>query len=100
MEVRHRLEALLAAPNIASKRWVYEQYDSMVRTNTVQSFAADSAVLRVKELPGRAIAVATDCNSRYVYLNPYVGGAIAVCEAARNVVCSGALPVAITKPRL
>ncbi len=89
-------DMLLASPNIASKRWVYEQYDSMVRTNTVQSFAADSAVLRLKELPGTGIAVATDCNSRYVYLNPYVGGMSAVCEAARNVVCSGALPVAIT----
>ncbi|HVZ39633.1 MAG TPA: phosphoribosylformylglycinamidine synthase subunit PurL [Candidatus Kapabacteria bacterium] len=87
---------LLTAPNIASKRWVYEQYDSMVRTNTVQSFRADSAVMRLKEIPGRGIAVATDCNSRYVYLNPYVGGMSAVAEAARNVVCSGALPVAIT----
>ncbi len=89
-------EMLLSAPNIASKRWVYEQYDSMVRTNTAQSFGADSAVIRLKEIPGKAIAVATDCNSRYVYLNPYVGGMIAVAEAARNVVCSGALPVAIT----
>ncbi len=89
-------DALLAAPNIASKRWVYEQYDSMVRTNTAQSFNADSAVIRLKEIPGKAIAVATDCNSRYVYLNPYAGGMIAVAEAARNVVCSGAQPVAIT----
>jgi len=89
-------EALLNSPNIASKRWVYEQYDSMVRTNTVQSFTSDAAVIRIKELPGRALAVATDCNSRYVYLNPYVGGMIAVCEAARNVACTGALPVAVT----
>ncbi len=89
-------EKLLSSPNIASKRWVFEQYDSMVRTNTVQSFSADSAVIRLKELPNRAIAVSTDCNSRYVYLNPYVGGMIAVAEAARNVVCSGAQPVAIT----
>jgi phosphoribosylformylglycinamidine synthase len=89
-------EMLTGAPNIASKRWVYEQYDSMVRTNTVQSFGSDSAVIRLKEIPGKAIAVATDCNSRYVYLNPYVGGMIAVAEAARNVACSGALPVAIT----
>jgi phosphoribosylformylglycinamidine synthase len=89
-------EMLLASPNIASKRWVYEQYDSMVRTNTVQSFKADSAVIRLKEIPGKGIAVATDCNSRYVYLDPYVGGMIAVVEAARNVACSGAQPVAIT----
>ncbi len=89
-------DRLLGAPNIASKRWVYEQYDSMVRTNTVQSFKADSAVIRLKEIPGRAIAVSTDCNSRYVYLNPYVGGMTAVAESARNVVCSGAEPVAIT----
>lgn len=87
---------LLTAPNIASKRWVYEQYDSMVRTNTTQSFDSDAAVLRLKEVPGKGIAVATDCNSRYVYLNPYRGGAIAVAEAARNVACSGATPVAIT----
>jgi phosphoribosylformylglycinamidine synthase len=89
-------DILLSSPNIASKRWVYEQYDSMVRTNTVQSFAADSAVLRLKEIPGKGIAVKTDCNSRYVYLNPYVGAMIAVAEAARNVACSGAQPVAIT----
>ncbi len=89
-------ERLLTAPNIASKRWVYEQYDSMVRTNTTQSFDSDAAVIRLKEVPGKAIAVATDCNSRYVYLNPYQGGAIAVAEAARNVACTGATPVAIT----
>jgi phosphoribosylformylglycinamidine synthase len=89
-------DLLLASPNIASKRWVYDQYDSMVRTNTVQSFSADAAVIRLKEIPGKAIAVKTDCNSRYVYLNPYVGGMSAVVEAARNVVCTGAEPVAIT----
>jgi phosphoribosylformylglycinamidine synthase len=89
-------DLLLTSPNIASKRWVYEQYDSMVRTNTVESFKADAAVIRLKELPGKAIAVKTDCNSRYVYLNPYVGGMIAVIESARNVACTGAEPVAIT----
>jgi phosphoribosylformylglycinamidine synthase len=96
VSLREAFELLLAAPNIASKRWVYEQYDSMVRTNTVQSFAADSAVIRLKEIPGKAIALSTDCNSRYVYLDPYVGGMIAVAESARNVACSGAVPVAIT----
>lgn len=89
------LEKLLNSPTIASKRWIYEQYDSQVRTNTV-SIKGDAAVLRIKEIPGRGIALTTDCNSRYVYLNPYEGGKIAVAEAARNVVCVGARPVAIT----
>ncbi len=86
---------VISSPNIASKRWIYEQYDSQVRTNTV-SIKGDAAVIRLKELPGKAIAVTTDCNSRYVYLNPYKGAMIAVAEAARNVVCVGAEPVAIT----
>lgn len=87
---------ILTSPTVASKRWVYEQYDSQVGTNSVLRADADAAVIRLKELPGKAIAVKTDCNSRYVYLNPYVGGTIAVAEAARNVVCTGAEPVAIT----
>jgi len=87
---------LLATPTIASKRWVFEQYDSQVGDNTVMRSGADAAVLRIKELPGKAVAVTTDCNSRFVYLNPYRGGLIAVAEAARNCVCVGALPVAIT----
>lgn len=86
---------LLSSPTIASKRWVYQQYDSQVRTNTI-SIKGDAAVLRIKELPGKGIAITTDCNSRYTYLNPYVGGMIAVLESARNVVCVGAKPVAIT----
>jgi len=86
---------LLSSTTIASKRWIYEQYDSQVRTNTV-SIKGDAAVMRIKELPGKGFAVCTDCNSRYVYLNPYQGGMMAVAEAARNVVCTGALPVAIT----
>lgn len=86
---------LLASPTIASKKWVYEQYDSQVRTNTV-SIAGDAALMRIKELPGKGFAVTTDCNSRYVYLDPYKGGMMAVAEAARNVVCVGAEPVAIT----
>ena len=86
---------LLTAPNIASKRWVYEQYDSQVRTNTV-NITGDAAVLRLKEIPGKGISVCTDCNSTYVYLDPYTGAVSAVAEAARNVVCSGAEPVAIT----
>lgn len=90
------LESLLKAPNIASKRWVHEQYDTMVRTNTVNApGASDSGVIRIKGT-NKGLALKTDCNGRYVYLNPRRGGQIAVAEAARNVVCSGAKPVAIT----
>lgn len=95
-ECTDALLKLLASPTIASKRWIYEQYDSQVMTNTVQRSGSDAAVIRIKELPGKAIAVTTDCNSRYTYLNPYRGGMIAVAEAARNCVCVGAEPVAIT----
>lgn len=90
------LQRLLAAPTITNKRWIYEQYDSQVGTNTVLRSNSDAAVMRIKELDNKGFAVTTDCNSRYVYLNPYRGGLIAVAEAARNVVCSGAEPVAIT----
>lgn len=89
------LYKLLTDPTIASKRWVYEQYDSQVRTNTV-NIKGDAAVLRLKEIPGKGIAMKTDCNSTHVYLNPYKGGMGAVCESARNVACVGARPVAIT----
>ncbi|MBI3259766.1 MAG: phosphoribosylformylglycinamidine synthase subunit PurL [Ignavibacteriae bacterium] len=86
---------ILNSPTIASKKWIYQQYDSQVRTNTM-NIKGDAAVMRIKELPGKGFAVCTDCNSRYAYLNPYRGGMIAVAEAARNVVCVGAEPVAIT----
>ena len=86
---------ILASPTIASKKWIFEQYDSQVQTNTV-SIKGDAAVLRLRQVPGKGIALSTDCNSRYVYLDPYEGGKAAVCEAARNVVCVGATPVAIT----
>jgi phosphoribosylformylglycinamidine synthase len=90
------LKKLLGSPNIASKRWVHEQYDTMVRTNTVNApGASDSGVIRIKGT-NKGLAVKTDCNGRYVYLNPRRGGQIAVAEAARNVVCSGAKPIAIT----
>jgi phosphoribosylformylglycinamidine synthase len=88
-------EMLLSSPNIASKRWVFEQYDSQVCTNTVR-ITGDAAVVRLKELPGKAVAVCTDCNSKFLFLNPYAGAVAAVAEAARNVVCTGATPVAIT----
>jgi phosphoribosylformylglycinamidine synthase len=97
---------LLSSPNIASKEWVYRQYDHMVQTNTVVLPGSDAAVLRLKEngrgthLGGgthlKGIAVTTDCNSRYCYLNPYRGAEIAVAEAMRNLVCVGAEPAGIT----
>ncbi|UOD34207.1 phosphoribosylformylglycinamidine synthase subunit PurL [Deferribacteraceae bacterium V6Fe1] len=86
---------LLNSPNIASKRWVYEQYDYMVRTNTVVNPGSDSAVLRIKESQ-KGIALSSDCNPRYCYVNPKKGGSLAVAEAARNVAMSGARPLAIT----
>ena len=84
------------SPNIASKRWIYEQYDSMILTNTLTTNApSDAAITRVKGTE-KALALTTDCNSAYVYADPYKGGLIAVAEAARNIVCSGGEPVAIT----
>ncbi|MDR0296206.1 MAG: phosphoribosylformylglycinamidine synthase subunit PurL [Prevotellaceae bacterium] len=88
--------ALTAHPNIASKRWVYEQYDSMVRTvNMSTNYPSDAGVVNIKNT-NKALAVCTDCNSRYVKADPEIGTMIAVAEAARNVVCSGAEPCAIT----
>lgn len=86
---------LISSPNIASKEWVYEQYDTMVRTNTVVLPGADAAVVRIKGTD-KALAMKTDGNGRYCYLNPRTGGRIAVAEAARNVVCVGGKPLAIT----
>ena len=89
------LLTLLKSPNITSKKYVYDQYDSTVRTNTMVGPGSDSAVIRLKET-NKALAISTDCNSKYVYLNPNIGAKMAVAEAARNVVCSGAEPLAIT----
>jgi phosphoribosylformylglycinamidine synthase II len=86
---------LLKQPTIASKEWVYDQYDYMVRTNTVVCPGSDAAVLRIRGTR-KALAMTTDCNSRYLYLDPETGGKIAVAEAARNIVCSGAEPLAVT----
>ncbi len=86
---------VFASPNIVSKRWVYEQYDSMVRTNTITGPGCDSAVVLIKDT-NKALAVKTDCNGRYVYLNPETGTKIAVAESARNIVCSGGKPLGIT----
>ncbi len=89
-------KAVFASPNIVSKRWVYEQYDSMVRTNSISTNQpSDAALVRVKGTD-KALAVTTDCNSAYVYADPYVGAMIAVSEAARNISCSGGIPAAIT----
>ncbi|GHU61415.1 phosphoribosylformylglycinamidine synthase subunit PurL [Clostridia bacterium] len=88
-------ERLLAQPTIASKQVVYQQYDYQVRTNTVVTPGSDAAVVRIRNTD-KAIAMTTDCNSRYLYLDPEIGGAIAVAEAARNIVCAGAKPLAIT----
>ncbi len=90
------LRRLLESPTIASKRWLYRQYDSTVRTNTVIGpGGGDAAVLRIRGSK-KGLALKTDCNGRYVYLDPRVGGRIAVAEAARNVACVGARPMAIT----
>jgi phosphoribosylformylglycinamidine synthase subunit PurL len=93
--VEEMLEKLLQQPTIASKEWVYNQYDYMVRTNTVVAPGSDAAVVRIRGTR-KALAMKTDCNSRYIYLDPETGGKIVVAEAARNVVCSGAKPLAVT----
>jgi phosphoribosylformylglycinamidine synthase len=86
---------LLDAPNIASKRWAFQQYDQVVGGNTVVGPGSDAAVLRVKGTK-KALAFSVDCNSRYCLLDPYVGAMSAVVEAARNVVCAGAEPLGVT----
>ncbi len=95
-DLRETALQLIQLPNIASKRWIYEQYDSMVGTGNTQTNApSDAAIVRVHGT-NKAIAMTTDCNSRYVWADPYKGAMIAVSEAARNIVCSGGTPVAIT----
>jgi phosphoribosylformylglycinamidine synthase subunit PurL len=86
---------LLKQATIASKEWVYDQYDYMVRTSTVVAPGSDAAVVRIRGTR-KALAMTTDCNSRYIYLDPETGGKIAVAEAARNIVASGGVPLAIT----
>jgi phosphoribosylformylglycinamidine synthase II len=89
------LKKLLASPNIASKQMIWEEYDHMVRTNTIVLPGSDAAVIRVKGTK-KALAMSVDCSSRYCRLDPYTGGMHAVAEAARNVACSGGKPMAIT----
>ena len=86
---------LLSSPNIISRESIYRQYDHQVQTNTVVSPGSDSALLRIKG-SSKSIALSTDCNSRYVYLDPYLGGIIAVAEACRNLSVTGAKPLALT----
>ena len=94
-EYNKTLLTLLSTPNITSKQFVFRQYDSTVRSNTVQGPGGAAAVIRLKGTQ-KGLAMSTDCNGRYVYLNPRMGGQIAVVESARNVVCSGGEPLAIT----
>ena len=96
VDCRETAARLIALPTIASKRWVYRQYDSMVGTgNTNTNAPSDAAVVLVKGTR-KGLAITTDCNSRYVYADPRKGAMIAVSEAARNIVCSGGLPLGVT----
>jgi len=95
-DLRTTAEQIVQLPSIASKRWVYQQYDSMVGANNISTNApADASIVRVKGTM-KGIAVTTDCNSRYVFADPYTGVMIAVSEAARNIVCSGGQPLGVT----
>ncbi|MCS7463753.1 phosphoribosylformylglycinamidine synthase subunit PurL [Paenibacillus doosanensis] len=94
-DLNDALEKVLASPSVASKEWVYNQYDYMVRTSTAVRPGSDAAVVTIHGTR-KALSMSTDCNGRYVYLDPEVGGMIAVAEGARNNVCSGAEPLAIT----
>ncbi|MBI1769796.1 MAG: phosphoribosylformylglycinamidine synthase subunit PurL [Bacteroidetes bacterium] len=95
-DLKESAKFLLSHPNICSKRWVYNQYDSMVGTvNQSTNFPSDAAIVNLKDTDS-ALAFKCDCNARYVYADPEVGASIAVSEAARNIVCSGGEPLAIT----
>lgn len=94
-DLKKTLSALLQRPTIASKEWVYSQFDSQARTNTVVAPGSSAGVIRVRGT-NKGLAMTADCNSRYIYLDPETGGKIAVAEAARNLICSGAEPIAAT----
>ena len=95
-DIKSIAEKMIALPNIASKKWIYNQYDSMVGTaNLNTNGPSDASVISIKET-SKALALTTDCNSRYVYSDPYIGCMIAVSEAARNIVCSGGFPLGVT----
>jgi phosphoribosylformylglycinamidine synthase len=95
-DLKGTAEKLVQIPNIASKRWVYVQYDSMVGTGNTSTNAPTDAAIVLAKPTGKALAVTTDCNSRYVYADPYKGAMIAVAESARNIVCSGGKPMGVT----
>ncbi|WP_297540599.1 phosphoribosylformylglycinamidine synthase subunit PurL [Amycolatopsis sp.] len=95
-ELRAAILKLIASPNQASKEWVTQQYDRYVRGNTVLSQPSNSGVVRIDESTGRGVAVSTDCNSKFVFLDPYAGAQAALAEAYRNVATSGATPVAVS----
>jgi len=93
--LKETLSALLQRPTIASKEWVYSQFDTQARTNTVVAPGSSAGVIRVRGT-NKGLAMTADCNSRYIYLDPETGGKIAVAEASRNLICSGAEPIAAT----
>jgi phosphoribosylformylglycinamidine synthase II len=95
-ELRIVAEQLIKLPNIASKRWVYTQYDSMVGAANASTNAPSDASIVLAKGTGKALAMTVDCNSKYVFADPYTGGMIAVAEAARNIVCSGGEPIGVT----
>ncbi|MDZ5783301.1 phosphoribosylformylglycinamidine synthase subunit PurL [Marinococcus luteus] len=94
-DAKETLTDLLKQPTVASKEWVYDQYDYMVRTNTAVQPGSDAAVLRVRG-KDKALAMTTDCNARYLGLDPEHGGKIVIAEASRNIICSGGLPLGLT----
>ena len=95
-DLKATAEQLIQIPNIASKRWIYTQYDSMVGTGTVTTNEPSDAAISLIKGTKKGIAMSVDCNSKYVYANPYVGAMIAVSESARNIVCSGGEPLGVT----
>lgn len=95
-ELKSVAEQLIEIPNIASKRWVYTQYDSMVGAANASTNAPSDASIVLAKGTGKALAITVDCNSRYVFAHPHTGGMIAVAEAARNIVCSGGEPIGVT----
>ncbi|GLY67385.1 phosphoribosylformylglycinamidine synthase subunit PurL [Amycolatopsis taiwanensis] len=95
-QLRETLLRVISSPNQASKEWVTEQYDRYVRGNTVLAQPADAGLIRIDEETGRGVAVSTDCNARFVYLDPYLGTQLALAESYRNVATTGAMPLAVT----
>jgi phosphoribosylformylglycinamidine synthase subunit PurL len=95
-ELRAEILRMAASPNLCSRAWVTDQYDRYVRGNTASAQPADAGVVRVDETTGRGVAIATDCNARFVALDPYAGAQLALAEAYRNVATSGAVPLAVT----